>query len=115
MRKSKLTKSPAVQEEGRGRLAKVVAEQDGKVRYFNLIFLMSLPALAIYTRVCLAWSRKSTMSEPTMESLEGTDNMDPRLKHIGPVARTWENVVEGADGTLTSTVEELAEAVKRKR
>ena len=31
------------------------------------------------------------------------------------VTRTWENVVEGADGTISSTVEELLEAGKRKR
>ena len=31
------------------------------------------------------------------------------------VTRTWENVVEGADGTLSSTVEGLLEADKRKR
>lgn len=31
------------------------------------------------------------------------------------VTRTWENVVEGADGTISSTVDELLEAGKRKR
>ena len=31
------------------------------------------------------------------------------------VTRTWENVVEGADGTISSTVEGLLEADKRKR
>ncbi len=31
------------------------------------------------------------------------------------VRRTWENVVEGADGTISSTVEGLLEAGKRKR
>lgn len=31
------------------------------------------------------------------------------------VTRTWENVVEGADGTINSTVEEMLEAGKRKR
>ena len=31
------------------------------------------------------------------------------------VTRTWENVVEGADGTINSTVEDLLEAGKRKR
>lgn len=31
------------------------------------------------------------------------------------VTRTWENVVEGADGTISSTVEGLLEAGKRKR
>ena len=31
------------------------------------------------------------------------------------VTRTWENVVEGADGTINSTVEGLLEADKRKR
>lgn len=31
------------------------------------------------------------------------------------VMRTWENVVEGADGTISSTVEGLLEAGKRKR
>ncbi len=31
------------------------------------------------------------------------------------VTRTWENVVESADGTINSTVEELLEAGKRKR
>ena len=31
------------------------------------------------------------------------------------VTRTWENVVEGADGTISSTVEGLLEASKRKR
>ena len=31
------------------------------------------------------------------------------------VSRTWENVVEGADGTINSTVEGLLEAGKRKR
>ena len=31
------------------------------------------------------------------------------------VTRTWENVVEGADGTISSTVEDLLEAGKRRR
>lgn len=31
------------------------------------------------------------------------------------VSRTWESVVEGADGTISSTVEGLLEAGKRKR
>lgn len=31
------------------------------------------------------------------------------------VARTWEDVVESADGTINSTIEELLEAGKRKR
>ncbi len=31
------------------------------------------------------------------------------------VERTWENLVEGADGTINSTVEGLLEAGKRKR
>lgn len=31
------------------------------------------------------------------------------------VTRTWENVVESADGTINSTIEELLEAGKRKR
>lgn len=31
------------------------------------------------------------------------------------VTRTWENVVEGADGTINSTIEGLLEAGKRKR
>lgn len=31
------------------------------------------------------------------------------------VTRTWENVVESADGTINSTVEEMLEAGKRKR
>lgn len=31
------------------------------------------------------------------------------------VTRTWENVVEGADGTINSTVEGLLEADKRRR
>lgn len=31
------------------------------------------------------------------------------------VSRTWENVVEGADGTIRQTVEGLLEAGKRKR
>ena len=31
------------------------------------------------------------------------------------VTRTWENVVEGADGTISSTVDGLLEADKRKR
>ena len=31
------------------------------------------------------------------------------------VTRTWENVVEGADGTISSTVDGLLEAGKRKR
>lgn len=31
------------------------------------------------------------------------------------VTRTWENVVEGADGTINSTVDGLLEAGKRKR
>lgn len=31
------------------------------------------------------------------------------------VTRTWEDVVEGADGTINSTVEGLLEADKRKR
>lgn len=31
------------------------------------------------------------------------------------VTRTWENVVESADGTINSTVEGLLEAGKRKR
>ena len=31
------------------------------------------------------------------------------------VTRTWENVVEGADGTISSNVDELLEAGKRQR
>ena len=31
------------------------------------------------------------------------------------VTRTWENVVEGADGTINSSVDGLLEAGKRKR
>jgi transcription initiation factor TFIIH subunit 2 len=31
------------------------------------------------------------------------------------VSRTWESVVEGADGTITSAVDGLLEAGKRKR
>lgn len=31
------------------------------------------------------------------------------------VTRTWENVVEGADGTISGTVDGLLEAGKRKR
>lgn len=31
------------------------------------------------------------------------------------VSRTWESLVEGADGTINSTVEGLLEAGKRKR
>ena len=31
------------------------------------------------------------------------------------VTRTWENVVEGADGTINSTIDGLFEAGKRKR
>lgn len=31
------------------------------------------------------------------------------------VSRTWETLVEGADGTISSTVEGLLEAGKRKR
>lgn len=31
------------------------------------------------------------------------------------VTRTWENVVEGADGTINSTIEGILEAGKRKR
>ena len=31
------------------------------------------------------------------------------------VTRTWENVVEGADGTISSTVEGMLEAGKRRR
>lgn len=31
------------------------------------------------------------------------------------LTRTWENVAEGADGTITGAVEGLAEAEKRKR
>lgn len=31
------------------------------------------------------------------------------------VTRTWENVVEGADGTINSTIEGILEADKRKR
>ena len=31
------------------------------------------------------------------------------------VARTWENVVEGEDGTISSTVDGLLEAGKRQR
>lgn len=31
------------------------------------------------------------------------------------VTRTWENVVEGVDGTISSTIEGLLEAGKRKR
>ncbi len=34
---------------------------------------------------------------------------------IWVVTRTWENVVEGADGTISSTIEGLLEAGKRKR
>lgn len=42
-----------------------------------------------------------------------------RRKHRGgaewEVSRTWETLVEGADGTISSTVEGLLEAGKRKR
>lgn len=41
-----------------------------------------------------------------------------RKQHGGAeweVSRTWESVVEGADGTISSTVEGLLEAGKRKR
>ena len=31
------------------------------------------------------------------------------------VSRTWENVVEGADGTISGAIEGLLEASKRKR
>lgn len=35
--------------------------------------------------------------------------------HDFEVSRTWETLVEGADGTISSTVEGLLEAGKRKR
>lgn len=35
--------------------------------------------------------------------------------HEFEVSRTWETLVEGADGTISSTVEGLLEAGKRKR
>ena len=41
-----------------------------------------------------------------------------RKQHGGAeweVSRTWESLVEGADGTINSTVEGLLEAGKRKR
>lgn len=41
-----------------------------------------------------------------------------RKQHGGAeweVSRTWETLVEGADGTISSTVEGLLEAGKRKR
>lgn len=41
-----------------------------------------------------------------------------RKQHGGAeweVARTWETLVEGADGTITATVDGLLEADKRKR
>lgn len=48
----------------------------------------------------------------------GTGNRASGQKARGggwEVTRTWENVVESADGTINSTIEELLEAGKRKR
>ena len=48
-----------------------------------------------------------------------TEDEDLRRKQRGgaewEVSRTWETLVEGADGTISSTVEGLLEAGKRKR
>jgi transcription initiation factor TFIIH subunit 2 len=49
-----------------------------------------------------------------------TDQTQPRKrKQRGgaewELSRTWESLVEGADGTISSTVEGLLEASKRKR
>ena len=50
---------------------------------------------------------------------ETTVSRSKRRKHRGgaewEVSRTWETLVEGADGTISSTVEGLLEAGKRKR
>ncbi|KAE8147946.1 Ssl1-like-domain-containing protein [Aspergillus avenaceus] len=49
---------------------------------------------------------------------EATTSRAKRRKHGGAeweVSRTWETLVEGADGTISSTVEGLLEAGKRKR
>ena len=46
----------------------------------------------------------------------GSRKPGPKARGGGwEVTRTWENVVEGADGTINSTIEELLEAGKRKR
>lgn len=49
----------------------------------------------------------------------GTDQQPRKRKQRGggewELARTWETLVEGADGTISSTVEGLLEASKRKR
>lgn len=50
---------------------------------------------------------------------EGSASRAKRRKQRGgaewEVSRTWETLVEGADGTISSTVEGLLEAGKRKR
>lgn len=51
---------------------------------------------------------------------DGTARARPRRKKQRggaewEVSRTWETLVEGADGTINSTVEGLLEAGKRKR
>ena len=52
-------------------------------------------------------------------SRTGPDRRSKRRKQRGgaewELSRTWETLVEGADGTISSTVEGLLEAGKRKR
>jgi transcription initiation factor TFIIH subunit 2 len=55
---------------------------------------------------------------PTSRGSARTSRANRRKQRRGAeweVSRTWETLVEGADGTISSTVGELLEAGKRKR
>lgn len=63
------------------------------------------------------------ISDDDVEDHQITRGAGPKSRTTGQgsraagweVTRTWEDVVEGADGTINSTVEGLLEAGKRKR
>lgn len=114
MRKSKPTKSPAVQEEVRGQLGKAVAEQDGKVCDIDEHLFYAVASSGNLCLHCLSFPYRKQTSASSMESFEAMIE-PPLIYNPRVVARTWENVVEGADGTISSTVEGLLEAGKRKR
>lgn len=115
-RKSKPTKSPVVQEQARGRLVKVVAEEDGKVcdnKTRSSVYVF-LPLRDTRTNSARSSSRKAHVQAHFPASRK--NNALPSVRSlIWVVTRTWENVVEGADGTISSTIEGLLEAGKRKR
>ena len=48
-------------------------------------------------------------------SRRGARRKKPRKGQEWEVARTWESLVEGADGTISAAVGDIVEASKRKR